>query len=95
MCPAGAAGPLHQYYEAAREQETNQRISQDLPNCNWLEQKIKLSEIRKPRKHQRYKVIIVAPEDICHGSAAPPLEEIPENRFVGRSHYQRVILPGN
>jgi len=39
---------IHQrYFEAAREQETTQRISQDLPNCNWLEQKIKLSENKK------------------------------------------------
>jgi len=44
----GTGNPIYQrYIEATREQETTQRISQDLPNCNWLEQKIKLSENRQ------------------------------------------------
>lgn len=47
----GAGSSIHQYYfEASRELETTQRISQDLPNCNWLEQKIKLSENKKSSK---------------------------------------------
>jgi len=47
----GAGSSIHQnYFEASRELETSQRISQDLPNCNWLEQKIKQSEDRKSTK---------------------------------------------
>lgn len=47
----GVGSSIHQkYFEASRELETTQRISQDLPNCNWLEQKIKLSEKRNSLK---------------------------------------------
>eukprot|EP00092_Neocalanus_flemingeri_P000584 GFUD01000619.1.p1 GENE.GFUD01000619.1~~GFUD01000619.1.p1 ORF type:complete len:698 (-),score=140.71 GFUD01000619.1:188-2281(-) len=46
----GAGSSIHQYFEASKELETTQRISQDLPNCNWLEQKIKLSENKKSSK---------------------------------------------
>jgi len=46
----GAGGSIHHYFEASKELETTQRISQDLPNCNWLEQKIKLSENKKSTK---------------------------------------------
>jgi len=35
--------PKKNLFEAVREQETSNRLSQDLPNCNWLEQKIKQS----------------------------------------------------
>jgi len=47
----GPGSSIHQYYfDASRELETTHRISQDLPNCNWLEQKIKLSENKKSSK---------------------------------------------
>jgi len=46
----GTGSSIHHYFEASKELETTQRISQDLPNCNWLEQKIKLSENKKSSK---------------------------------------------
>ena len=47
------------YFEASRELETTHRISQDLPNCNWLEQKINLSGNKKSFKFSQRLVILI------------------------------------